>query len=125
MDAGLTIKPVAGVAATDYARPVAAAAASSIVTDLPENKTVAPTSDTTSARNDAPRPDGTTADYITHSVTIDPQSREVIYRIIDSRTRQVIRQVPDEALLRNRAYSKAIESGASPFEALTQADFEA
>jgi hypothetical protein len=125
MDAGLTIKPVASVAISDYARPVAAAVTGAVATDLPDNKTVSPTADTTPVRNDSPQLGSSSADYITHSVTIDPQSREVIFRVIDSRTRQVIRQVPDEALLRNRAYSKAIESGALPFEALAQADFEA
>jgi hypothetical protein len=125
MDAGLTIKPVAGVAVTDYTRPTAAVVAGSIVTDLPDNKTVSPAAGTTPARNDTAQPETSNADYITHNVTIDPQSREVIYRVIDSRTRQVIQQVPDETLLRNQAYSKAIATGASPFDALSKADLEA
>jgi hypothetical protein len=125
MDAGLSIKPVAGVAVTDYTRPAVAAGAGSVVTDLPDNKTVSPVTDTTPGRNNTAQPETSSADYITRSVTIDPQSREVIYRVIDSRTRQVIQQVPDETLLRNRAYSKAIANGASPHDALTQADLEA
>jgi hypothetical protein len=126
MDAGVTIKPVAGVAVTDYARPAAVVATGAVATDLPDNKAVSPTSDSTPVRNDTPQPpDSSSADYVTRTVTIDPQSREVIYRVIDSRTRQVIQQVPDEALLRNRAYSKAIQSGDTPFDALRRADLEA
>jgi hypothetical protein len=44
--------------------------------------------------------------------------------MIDSRTRQVIKQVPDETLLRNRAYSQAIANGATPFQAESKADLE-
>jgi hypothetical protein len=123
MDAGLTIKPIAGVAVTDYARPVTAAIAGSVATDLPDSQTVTPIADTSAVRNDAEPPGTSSTDYA-RSVTIDPQTREVIYRVIDSRTRQVIQQVPDETLLRNRAYSKAIANGASPYQAMAQADLE-
>jgi hypothetical protein len=118
MDAGLAIKPVAGTAATDPGRSAAASVAAGVPTDLPETKAVNPAVPATEAG-------GARADYLTHDVTIDPQIREVIYRVIDTRTRQVVRQIPDEALLRNRAYAKAIENGSSPFAAQMQADLEA
>ena len=118
MDSGLTIKPVAGVTLPDFARPAPAIQAGA-ATDLPPAKAVNPVADA-----GAIRPESSPADYTTHNVTIDPQIREVIYRVIDTRTQQVIRQVPDEVLLRSRAYSKAIENGLSPFAAQVQADFE-
>jgi len=124
MDAGLTIRPVAGVAVTDYVRPAAAATAGTAPTDLPAEQTVTPAPSATPARNDSPQPGSSDSDYTTSSITIDPQSREVIYRVIDSRTRQVIKQVPDETLLRNRAYSRAIANGSTPFEAQAKADLE-
>ena len=73
------------------------------------------------------RPPGDTssAPYIARDFTIDPQSREVIYRVIDTRTREVMRQVPDAALLRSRAYSRAIADGATPIAAQAKADIEA
>jgi hypothetical protein len=37
------------------------------------------------------------------------------------RTQQVIQQVPDQALLRSRAYSDAIQNGSTPLEAQLQA----
>jgi hypothetical protein len=123
MDAGLTIQPVTGVAVTDYVRP--AATAGTGPTQLPPEQTVAPAPDSTPTNNGTAQPGNPSSDNITSSITIDPQSREVIYRVIDSRTRQVIQQVPDEALLRNRAYSQAIANGATPFQAQTQADLEA
>jgi flagellar protein FlaG len=123
MDAGLTSRPVAGVAVTDYARPAAAANVGTAPTDLPAEQAVTPVSDPTPTRNDTPQPTG--SDYDVRSVTIDPQTREVIYRVIDSRTKQVINQVPDQTLLRNRAYLQAIANGKTPVEAdLQAADIE-
>jgi hypothetical protein len=40
------------------------------------------------------------------------------------RSRQVVRQVPDEALLRVRAYAAALAKGTSPSKAQYQADLE-
>jgi hypothetical protein len=123
MAAGLTIKPVAGVAVADYARPVAAATAGSVATDLPDNKTVSPTANTTPVRNDTPRPDNSPeASYVTRTLLIDPQSREVIYRVMDMRTRQVLWQVPDAALLRNRAYARSLNNPPQPVATNHQTD---
>jgi hypothetical protein len=97
MDAGLTIKPVAGVTVTDFARPAPVYLQAGTPTDLPPAKAVNP-----AAAAAAVRPESSNDDYTTHNVTIDPQIREVIYRVIDTRTRQVVRQVPDEVLLRRR-----------------------
>jgi uncharacterized FlaG/YvyC family protein len=41
-------------------------------------------------------------------VTIDPATREVVLRMIDSRSGEVVRQVPDQALLRIRAYANEL-----------------
>jgi hypothetical protein len=102
------------VAVTDYVRPVATAAAASVATDLPDNKTVSPAANATPARNDTPRPDISPDAYVTRTLVIDPQSREVIYRVMDMRTRQVLWQVPDAALLRNRAYAQSLNNPPRP-----------
>jgi uncharacterized FlaG/YvyC family protein len=87
-------------------------------TELPAAKAVTPAAATQTARNDAQ------SQSTTHEVIIDPQTREVIYRVIDVRSRQVVRQVPDEALLRVRAYAAALAKGTSPSKAQYQADLE-
>jgi hypothetical protein len=110
MDTGNTVKPVTGVVASDYARPAASAGQTATPTDLPEAKAVSPPSESVPAQNHAPTPHasgGSGTDYISHNFVIDPQSREVIYRVMDMRTRQVLWQVPDVALLRNRAYAQS------------------
>lgn len=128
MDAGLTSRPVAGVASTDYARSAAViATAGTAQTDLPPTQTVTPTQNTTPTSNDIPQFAGagsSPSDYDVRSVTIDPETREVIYRVLDSRTNQVISQIPDQTLLRNRAYSLAIANGATPVEAEDKADLD-
>ena len=107
MDTGIAVKPVTGVVVTDYARPAASAGQTTAPTDLPEAKAVSPPPDSAPTQNHAPTPHASTAGYITHNFVIDPQSREVIYRVMDMRTRQVLWQVPDIALLRSRAYAQA------------------
>jgi hypothetical protein len=121
MDAGLTVKPVAGVAVVDYARPAAAAGQAVTPTDLPEAKAVNPTAVVPSTRNDTTRPEASPdAAYVTRSLVIDPQSREVIYRVMDMRTRQVLWQLPDAALLRNKAYARSLNSAPQPGAAKRQ-----
>jgi hypothetical protein len=122
MDAGLPIRPVGGIAVTGDNRPPAGATPASVATELPATKAVGGAAESSAAQN--PPANNSGADATTQTVTIDPQSREVIYRVIDARTRQVIQQVPSEALLRNRAYSQAIANGTPPYLAEVQADLE-
>ena len=122
MDAGLPIRPVGGVAVTGGKRPPAGAISAPVATELPATKAVGGAADS-SPTQDLPL-NNSGADGTTQHVPIDPQSREVIYRAIDARTRQAVEQEPSEALLRNRAYSQAIADGASPYLAQAQADLE-
>ena len=43
---------------------------------------------------------------IRRNITIDPKTREVLFQSIDRRTGEVVRQVPEEALLKLRAYAR-------------------
>ena len=116
MDTGVTIKPNPGVVVQTYA-PSIIASPDPVATDLPASKAVTPSAAATDTRNNAPA--------TTHETIIDPQTRELIYRVIDVQTRQVVRQVPDEALLRVRAYAQALANGDTPVQALNQADVQA
>jgi len=115
MDTGVTINSGAGVATQGYA-PTIVASQDPTATELPASKAVTPVAAATPARNDVPT--------TTHEVLIDPQTREVIYRVIDVRSRQVVRQVPDQALLRMRAYAQALANGDTPNQALNQSDLD-
>lgn len=43
---------------------------------------------------------------IDRRIEIDPESRMVVYQAVDKRTGDVVRQVPDQALMRLRAYAR-------------------
>lgn len=117
MDTALTSKPPAPTAQAAFVRPDVQPVREAVATELAAPKAV------TAAANAAP--DNTVAKQpqaYTREIMIDPQSREVIFRVVDVRSRQVVRQVPDQALLRMRAYTRALDDGKTPTEALNMAD---
>jgi hypothetical protein len=117
MDTGITAKLNPNVVARDPV-PTHLASAGATATELPAAKAVAPATDATAVRNAA-------QDNYQRTAVLDPATREVIYRVIDVRSRQVVRQVPEEALLRMRAYARALAAGKSVNDALAQADLQA
>jgi uncharacterized FlaG/YvyC family protein len=125
MDTAFTSKPSAPVAAAAFVRPDVQPVREAVQTELAAPKAVtavtnavtANTANTGSSNEVAQR-----AAPFTREILIDPQSREVIFRVVDVRSRQVVRQVPDEALLRMRAYTRAIADGKTPTQAQNMAD---
>jgi len=98
-------------------RPDTAPVRQAVPTELAAPKAV-------TAAVDSTRPQTTNAHQpaLTREVFVDAQTREVIFRVIDERSRRVVRQVPDQALLRMRAYNQALVAGESPQEARQIAD---
>ena len=45
-------------------------------------------------------------DVIERNTTIDPKTREVVFQTVDRETGEVVRQVPDDAILKLRAYAR-------------------
>lgn len=117
MDAAVTIKPTAIVVPAAQPRPDTASVRQAVQTQLAAPKAV-------TAANDSARPPR--ADFqhptLTREVFVDAQTREVIFRLVDERSRRVVRQTPDEALLRMRAYNKALADGEKPSQARALAD---
>lgn len=122
MDTAVTSKPPVSVAQAAYVRPDAQPVRQAVQTELAAPKAVSAA--TNAAQSNAPMSNeaAAKAQPFSREIMIDPQSREVIFRVIDVRSRQVVRQVPDQALLRMRAYTKAIDEGKSIVEAQNQAD---
>ena len=46
---------------------------------------------------------------VSNQVVIDRDARAVVYQVIDTRTSQVVKQFPEEAVLRRRAYFHALD----------------
>jgi hypothetical protein len=119
MDAGAAVKPVGGISVTDYARPASAATPGTAAPDLPGPQTASPALDVS---HKIPTEKISANSYITREITIDPQSREVIYRVIDTRTRQVLWQLPDAALMRTKAYAQTLSEASQSGHSKNQTD---
>jgi hypothetical protein len=120
MDTGLTTRPTGSVAQMSYVRPEAAPVREAVATQLTAAQSVTAAADTAASRNDPAH--AKFAPSQSRDVILDAQSREVIFRVVDVRSGRVVRQVPDEAIMRMRAYNRALASGKSPFEAETNTD---
>ena len=116
MDSGLTVRPTGAAAQQGYVRPEPAPARQTVATELAPSQSVTASADGAAARNDGQKSPAQQA-QTTREFILDPHSREVIFRVRDERSGRVVRQVPDEALLRLRAYPRAIADGAAPAEA--------
>ena len=46
---------------------------------------------------------------MSNQVVIDRDAASVVYQVVDNRTSQVVRQFPEEAVLRRRAYFRALD----------------
>jgi hypothetical protein len=107
MDTAITVRRAGNGTQTASVRQAAA------VTDLAPSKAVgaAPAAAKTS-------PDAGNAHHFdplhTGELILDAQSREVIYRTADLQSRRVLRQVPEVAARRLRAYTRSAKAGDSP-----------
>lgn len=105
METGIVIKPPSSAVPSDYAQQtVISPGVKAAATILPVNKTVAASSAPQAPDNNLFRQAPTV-----NQVLIDPQARDVIFQVVDVSSRRVIRQLPDEALMRMRAYVRAQE----------------
>jgi hypothetical protein len=95
MSALAPVKAAVAVSEVRVERPEAAPVREAVRADLAPAKTV-----TAAAPADASR-------AYNREILVDPQTREVIMRVIDEASKQVVRQVPEKALLRLRAYLRA------------------
>jgi len=104
-----TITPPGAVQQAFASRPEPAPVAQAVATELPSAKVVTAMS--------AVAPALGLSDPYEYQVLVDPATHDVIYRTVDERSRQVVRQVPDQALLRMRAYARSLAEDTRPAEA--------
>lgn len=105
MSADFNIKPVGASVTATYVEPASNGAKTAVQTQLPPDKAVTAPDPSVQARIN---PQAET-DRLSKQVIIDRAAAEIVYRTVDSRTSLVVRQYPDEARLRARAYLRAMD----------------
>lgn len=104
MSMDFSIRPVGAPAATLVVRPQPDAAIDAVRTELPAPKTPTPP-DASAAANGNPQP----SDDRSRDIVIDRAAGQIVYRVLDNRTSQVVSQYPDEVRLRARAYLRSLD----------------
>lgn len=105
MGTDFSIKAVSAAPVVALTQPASEAPKDAVATELPASKNVAATNAVARVRNDLqPAPDSTS-----HQVVLDRAANSIVYQVVDNRTSLVVRQFPDEAMLRRRAYFHALD----------------
>lgn len=112
MDIGQTVRPVASVGATVPTEPLPSPGA--VRTELPPAAVVTAPTETPPARLEVSgaavrlqQAEEAAKEAIRRNLVIDPDTKQVIYKAVDTRSGQIVQQLPDEALLKLRAYVRA------------------
>ena len=109
MSTDFNIKPVGAPVAAPIVQPISEAAHNAIATELPAPKSVAAV-DAGARSSDAAAVQVSISNAsVSNQVVIDRDARAVVYQVIDNRTSQVVKQFPEEAVLRRRAYFHALD----------------
>jgi uncharacterized FlaG/YvyC family protein len=113
MSTDFNIKPVGAPVAAPIVQHVSEAAQHAVATELPASHSVAAADSSARASTDsaAVRVSISNASVSNQSnqVVIDRDARAVVYQVIDTRTSQVVKQFPEEAVLRRRAYFHTLD----------------
>jgi uncharacterized FlaG/YvyC family protein len=111
METGNISKPVAPAAPAAPARVDSLAAAGAVKTQLAPEAAVQHAGETPAVRfapNDgadfSATLDVALREVVERNIVVDPRTRELVFQTISKETGEVVRQIPDEAMLRLRAY---------------------
>ncbi|QHO78131.1 hypothetical protein ACH79_41685 [Bradyrhizobium sp. CCBAU 051011] len=112
MSTDFNIKPVGAPVAAPIVQHVSEAAQRAVATELPASQSVSAVDSSARAGTDsaAVRVSISNANpSVSNNVVIDRDARAVVYQVIDVRTSQVVKQFPEEAVLRRRAYFHTLD----------------
>ena len=105
MSTDFSIKPVGAPVAAPVVQPISKAAEQAVATVLPPSQSVTAPDAGASARNNA----NVTARSVSNQVVIDREAASIVYQVVDNRTSLVVKQFPEEAVLRRRAYFNTLD----------------
>ena len=112
MSTDFNIKPVGAPVAAPVVQHVSEAAQHAVATELPASQSVSAAGSGARASTDsaAVRVSISNASAsVSNQVVIDRDTRAIVYQVIDTRTSQVVKQFPEDAVLRRRAYFHALD----------------
>jgi hypothetical protein len=106
MSTDFSIKPVGAPVATLIVTAAASAVRSAVAPpQLPPSQSVTAVDTSASTRNDLQ----SSSDFVSHQAFFDRAAASVVFQVVDASTGLVVRQFPDEAVLRRRAYFHALD----------------
>ena len=86
------------------------AAQQAVATELPASQSVAAAdAGARASTNSAAVRISISSASMSNQVVIDRDARAVVYQVVDNRTSQVVKQFPEEAVLRRRAYFHTLD----------------
>ena len=117
MSTDFSVKPVGAPASTPVVRPSSEAAQKAVPVELPVSQSVTATDASAAVRNDP-----VLVRDVSRQAFLDRAAASMVYQVIDDRTNAVVQQFPDEAVLRRRAYFRALDLSKSAPTRLHNAD---
>jgi uncharacterized FlaG/YvyC family protein len=113
MSTDFNIKPVGAPVAAPMASAASQTAQKAVQTELPASQSVtaAEPSVRVSIDQDALNASLSSQSTTKDQVIIDRDAGAVVYQVVDNRTNLVVRQFPEEAALRRRAYFHTLDLG--------------
>jgi hypothetical protein len=110
MSTDFNIKPVGAPVAAPIVQPMSEAAQHAVATELPPSRSVvAPDSSARSSFDSDAVHVSLSNSSVSNQVVIDRDAGTVVYQVVDNRTSQVVKQFPEEAVLRRRAYFHTLD----------------
>ena len=110
MSTDFSIKPVGAPVAAPIVQNVSEAAQHAVATELPASQSVAAVDSSARASNDSAAVRVSISNpAVSNQVVIDRDARAVVYQVVDVKTSQVVKQFPEEAVLRRRAYFHTLD----------------
>jgi hypothetical protein len=105
MSTDFSIRPVGAPAPSPVVPPPSKAANEAVTTDLPASQSVTAADASAGAGNAPPIGGGD----ISRQAFFDRDAASVVFQVVDNRTNQVVKQYPDDAVLRRRAYFHTLD----------------
>ncbi|WP_426441798.1 flagellar protein FlaG [Bradyrhizobium genosp. P] len=111
MSTDFNIKPVGAPVAAPMISPASQTTQKAISTELPASQSVTAPEPSVRVRIDSNAANASQSNQAAtkDQVVIDHDAGEVVYQVVDNRTNLVVRQFPEEAALRRRAYFRTLD----------------